>query len=27
MSRDCDICHSVLAEREEDPEILTQLNP
>jgi hypothetical protein len=27
ISRDCDVCHSVLAEREEDPEILTQLNP
>lgn len=27
ISRDCDTCHSVLAEREEDPEILTQLNP
>ena len=27
ISRDCDICHSILAEREENPEILTQLNP
>ena len=27
ISRDCDVCHSVLAEREEDPEILTQLSP
>ncbi|MBT8092302.1 MAG: NapC/NirT family cytochrome c [Gammaproteobacteria bacterium] len=27
ISRDCDVCHSILAEREEDPEILTQLNP
>ncbi|MGB5489886.1 MAG: NapC/NirT family cytochrome c [Woeseiaceae bacterium] len=27
ISRDCDVCHTVLAEREEDPEILTQLNP
>jgi len=27
ISRDCDVCHSVLAEREVDPEILTQLNP
>ena len=27
ISRDCDTCHSILAEREENPEILTQLNP
>ncbi len=27
ISRDCDVCHSILAEREEDPDILTQLNP
>jgi hypothetical protein len=27
ISRDCDTCHTVLAEREEDPEILTQLSP
>ncbi len=27
ISRDCDVCHSILAEREENPEILTQLNP
>jgi len=27
ISRDCDTCHSVLAEREQDPAILTQLNP
>ncbi len=27
ISRDCDICHTVLAEREQDPDILTQLNP
>jgi len=27
ISRDCDVCHSVLAEEEEDPEILRQLNP
>ncbi len=27
ISRDCDVCHSVLAEREENPDILTQLNP
>ena len=27
ISRDCDPCHTVLAEREENPAILTQLNP
>ncbi len=27
ISRDCDLCHTVLADREEDPEIMTQLNP
>jgi len=27
ISRDCDVCHTVLAEREENPEILTQLDP
>jgi hypothetical protein len=27
ISRDCDVCHTVLAEREVDPAILTQLNP
>ena len=27
ISRDCDTCHTVLAEREENPAILTQLNP
>ncbi len=27
ISRDCDVCHTVLAEREENPAILTQLNP
>lgn len=27
ISRDCDVCHTVLAEREENPEILRQLNP
>lgn len=27
ISRDCDVCHSVLAEREEDPAILKELNP
>ncbi len=27
ISRSCDLCHSVLAQREEDPEILRQLNP
>jgi hypothetical protein len=27
ISRDCDTCHSILAEREENPAILTQLNP
>jgi hypothetical protein len=27
ISRDCDTCHSILAEREENPDILTQLNP
>jgi len=27
ISRDCDVCHTVLAEREENPDILTQLDP
>ena len=27
ISKDCDICHTVLAEREENPQILTQLDP
>jgi hypothetical protein len=27
ISKDCDVCHTVLAEREENPDILTQLNP
>jgi len=27
ISRDCDVCHTVLAEEEESPEILTQLDP
>jgi hypothetical protein len=27
ISKDCDTCHTVLAEREENPDILTQLNP
>ena len=27
ISKDCDICHTVLAEEEENPEILTVLNP
>ncbi|MGB5470589.1 MAG: hypothetical protein WBM64_09250, partial [Woeseiaceae bacterium] len=27
ISRDCDVCHSILAEREVDPAIITQLNP
>jgi hypothetical protein len=27
ISRSCDLCHSVLAQREQDPEILRQLNP
>ncbi len=27
ISRDCDVCHTVLAEREEDPDILKELNP
>jgi len=27
ISRDCDVCHSVLAEREIDPAILKELNP
>jgi hypothetical protein len=27
ISRDCDVCHTILAEEEENPAILTQLNP
>jgi formate-dependent nitrite reductase cytochrome c552 subunit len=27
ISKDCDVCHTVLAEREENPDILTQLDP
>jgi nitrate/TMAO reductase-like tetraheme cytochrome c subunit len=27
IGRDCEVCHSVLAENEEDPEIIKQLNP
>jgi len=27
ISRDCDVCHTILAEEEENPEILTQLDP
>jgi hypothetical protein len=27
IGRDCEACHSVLAENEEDPEVLKQLNP
>ena len=27
ISRDCDVCHTVLAEKEENPAIITQLNP
>jgi len=27
ISRDCDNCHTILAEKEENPAILTQLNP
>ena len=27
ISRDCDVCHTVLAEREENPAILTELRP
>ena len=27
ISKDCDVCHSLLAEREENPAILSELNP
>lgn len=27
ISRSCDLCHTVLAQREQDPEILRVLNP
>jgi hypothetical protein len=27
ISRECDLCHTVLADREENPEIMTQLDP
>ena len=27
ISKDCDVCHTVLAEREQNPDILTQLDP
>ena len=27
ISKDCDTCHTILAERESDPEILQQLLP